>query len=126
MNFDPFDINRKLFSEWEKKLAEFMDKRMRDPDFMNLVGKGISTSMDAKSAFDQRMEEWFKTLNLPTKHDLEKVWTTLNTLETRVIDIEDRLDALEHAAPRASATPLLSDATVPVAAKAPKGKKATR
>jgi BMFP domain-containing protein YqiC len=95
VNFDPFDINRKLFSEWEKKLAEFMDKRMRDPDFMSLVGKGISTSMDAKSAFDARMDEWFKSLNLPTRHDLERVWTTLNNLETRVIDIEDRLEALE-------------------------------
>lgn len=105
MNFDPFEINRKMFSEWEKKLAEFMDQRMRDPDFMNLVGKGISTSMDAKSAFDKRMEEWFRTLNLPTRHDLEKVWTTLNNLETRVIDIEDRLSALEENSGRPSAEP---------------------
>ena len=95
MNFDPLDFNRKLFSEWEKKLAEFLDKRMRDPDFMSVVGKGIATTMDAKSAFDQRMEEWLKTLQLPTKTDLEKIWVTLNALETRVIDMEDRIEALE-------------------------------
>jgi hypothetical protein len=96
MNFDPLDFNRKLFSEWEKKLAEFLDKRMRDPDFMNIVGKGMGATMDAKSQFDQRMEEWFRKLQLPTKTDLERIWVTLNMIETRVIDIEDRVSAIEE------------------------------
>lgn len=123
MNFDPFDINRKLFSEWEKKLAEFMDKRMRDPDFMSLVGRGISSSMDAKSAFDARMEEWFRSLNLPTKQDLEKIWSTLNNLETRVIDIEDRLSALEETGARPPVP--LPEPEAP-ARQAPKRKKAAK
>ena len=124
MNFDPFEFNKKMFSEWEKKLAEFMEQRMRDPDFMSIVGKGISTSMDAKSAIDKRMEEWFQTLNLPTKHDLEKVWVTINNLETRVIDIEDRLSAIEQAAPASVETALvpISKGSVPVS----KGRKKSK
>lgn len=95
MVFDPFEINRKLFSEWEKKLAEFMDKRMRDPDFMKIVGQGMAATMDAKSAIDARLDEWFRTLSLPTKNDIEKLWVTVNAIETRLIDLEDRVAALE-------------------------------
>jgi BMFP domain-containing protein YqiC len=122
MVFDPFEINRKLFSEWEKKLAEFMDKRMRDPDFMKVVGQGITATMDAKSHIDARLEEWFRTLNLPTKDDMEKVWTTVNALETRLIDLEDRVAALEKKQP-IWAGPAIKRADKPKTAKKPRARR---
>lgn len=94
MAFDPLRINKELFERWERLLAEFLDKRMHDPDFMKVVGDGLAAALDAKAALDRRFVEWCRVAGLPTRKDLEAVWGTVNSLETRVIDLESRVEAL--------------------------------
>ena len=93
MVFNPLDFNKGLFDQVEKIIAEFFEKRMRDPEFMQIFNKGMALSLEAKTALDARVEELLKAMNLATRKDLEAIFTTLNGLETRVIDLEDKVQA---------------------------------
>jgi hypothetical protein len=94
MAFDPFELNKKLFEQWEKTVGEFLEKRMRDPAFMDVMGKSMALSLDVKRALDARMTDWLKSMSVPTKDDLEGLWRKLNELETRLVDLEHKVDEI--------------------------------
>ncbi|MBI4860821.1 MAG: hypothetical protein HY815_11265 [Candidatus Riflebacteria bacterium] len=100
MGFNPLEFNAGLFGQFEKALAEFFDKRMRDPDFMQILSKSMGVSLDAKAQLDARIEELLKGMNLVTRKDMEALFVTLNGLETRIIDLEEKVEELSRAASR--------------------------
>jgi len=48
--------------------------------------------MKAKAAYDKAAQGWVGTIGLATKRDQERTLHTLNQLESKIIDLEERLD----------------------------------
>jgi hypothetical protein len=46
----------------------------------------------AKAAYDKAANQWVATMGLATKRDQERALHTLNKLESRLLDLEERLD----------------------------------
>ena len=122
MSFDPFEYQKKMVQEWEKNLAKYMDKTMRDPGFMQLMSRNLGTSLDVQKMVKDQMQKGLAGLSIPTSEDLKKIYTVLNRVESLLLDLEERVQDLEaRDAREGEATPAPKAAP---AAKAPKRRKA--
>lgn len=118
MSFDPFEYQKKMVQEWEKNLAKYMDKTMRDPGFMQLMSRNLGTSLDVQKVVKDQMQKGLAGLSIPTSEDLKKIYTVLNRMETLLLDLEERVQDIEaRTAPEVQAAPAPAKA-------APKRKKA--
>ena len=53
--------------------------------------------MKAKSASDNASAKWWGALGLPTKRDQERTLHALNELESKILDLEERLAERDRA-----------------------------
>lgn len=86
---NPIEFQKKMFEEWEKSLGKYLEDTMRQPEFMKMVGKNLSTSMDFQGALKKNLQKWLKTWDVPTHDELAGLYKTVNSLESRVLDLED-------------------------------------
>lgn len=126
MSFDPFEYQKKMVQEWEKNLAKYMDKTMRDPGFMQLVSRNMGASLDVQKMVKDQMQKGMASLSIPTSEDLKKIYTTLNRVESLLLDLEERMSDLEarNGASRPTAAATAATATLAAERPAPKRKKA--
>lgn len=110
---NPFEIQKKMFEEWERNLASYLEKTMRQPEFMQLVGRNLEMATTLQGAVKGHVQKALKALSVPTEEELTGLYRTVNDLETRMLDLEEQLEDL--APPRAAA---------PAAAPAPQVKRA--
>lgn len=111
MAFNPFDFQRQMFMEFEKTMGEYLQKTMRDPEFMKLMAKGMDGALDYRGAMKTQIEATLKTLQLPTEASQEKLYQTLHGMETRVLDLEEEVQGL-----RATLLDALTASTMQMAA----------
>ena len=91
MAFNPFEFQRQMFTEFEKSMAEYLQKTMRDPEFMKLVAQGMQGALDYRGTMKVQIEQVLKTLQLPTEASQEKLYGTLHDMESRVLDLEEQV-----------------------------------
>lgn len=91
---------KKGFARWEKTTAEYLEKVLENPMVLGGAGSLLSASMKTKTAGDEALARWWGTLGLPTKRDQERGLHKLNTLESRLFDLEEELAELKAAAGR--------------------------
>jgi hypothetical protein len=48
--------------------------------------------MKAKTAYDKALSQFWSGLGLPTKRDQERILHTLNKLESKLMDLEERIE----------------------------------
>ncbi|MFH1808563.1 MAG: hypothetical protein ABIJ09_07455 [Pseudomonadota bacterium] len=81
----------KLYGTWEKQTAEYFDKVLRNPGFLELSGNVMGAALRSKIMMDGFLMATWKSLLLPTKRDQERTLHLLNELHSRVNDLEDEL-----------------------------------
>ncbi|MCO4783224.1 MAG: hypothetical protein KC646_12940 [Candidatus Cloacimonetes bacterium] len=94
MNFDPFSMQKKMFDEWEKSTAEYVDKVMRDPSFMKTISQNMGSTLDMQDAIKEQTNKVLKSMNVPTEDSLDGLYKTVHNLETRMLDFEEKIDDL--------------------------------
>jgi predicted nucleotidyltransferase len=82
---------KKMFFAWENATANVLEQWLKSPLVLEPAGAWLSTMMKMKSASDRAAAAWWGTLGLPTKRDQERALHKLNQLESRLIDLEERL-----------------------------------
>ncbi|MHB8879837.1 MAG: hypothetical protein ACYC8T_39615 [Myxococcaceae bacterium] len=82
---------KKGFDAWENRTAGFIEQWLKNPLVLEPMGAMLSASMKAKAAREKAMATWWSTLGLPTKRDQERTLHALNQLESRLLDLEERL-----------------------------------
>lgn len=85
---------KKGFDTWEARTAEYLETVMKSSAFLEPVGHLLTATMKAKTATDKAMAQWWGMWGLPTKRDQERSLHALNQLQSRLIDLEERLDSL--------------------------------
>lgn len=81
------------FTAWEQATAQYVEKIMSNPGVLGPAGQMLTLSMKTKAATDRVMTAWWSTLGLPTRRDQERSLHKLNTLESRIYDLEEQLAA---------------------------------
>jgi hypothetical protein len=86
-----WDLWKKGFYAWEDTTAKYLENVMKSPLLLGPSGMMLGSAMKAKAAYDKAASNWVGNLGLATKRDQERSLHTLNQLESRMIDLEERL-----------------------------------
>ena len=88
---NPWDLYKKFFNAWENATAQYMEQVMKSPLVLEPAGAWLSAAMKAKTKSDKLAADWWGGLGLPTKRDQERTLHKLNQLESKLLDLEERL-----------------------------------
>jgi outer membrane biosynthesis protein TonB len=98
---------------------------MREPAFMQLVARQMEGSLDLRGLVRSQFEKAAKSLNIPTEDSMSGLYQTVHNLETRLLDLEEKLDEFFEIIGSLKPGPAPAEKTAPVARKsAPAPKKA--
>jgi hypothetical protein len=86
-----WDMWKKGFDAWENATASYMEKVLKNPVVLGPSGAMLSAVMKAKAASDQATAQMWGAVGLPTKRDQERTLHALNQLESRLLDLEEKL-----------------------------------
>lgn len=90
-----WDMWKKNFYQWESSTAKYLEQVLSNPLVLAPSGKMMSEAMKAKAKTDGALASMWGTLGLPTKADQERALHTINQLQSRLIDLEEKLDSLD-------------------------------
>jgi poly(hydroxyalkanoate) synthase III subunit E len=79
------------FDAWEKATADYLDRVMKNPAVLEPAGALLTAAMKTKAASDKMWSAWWSAWGLPTRRDQERALHKLNQLESRLLDLEERL-----------------------------------
>ncbi|MEW6430439.1 MAG: hypothetical protein AB1730_02925 [Myxococcota bacterium] len=83
------------FDAWENRTAALMETMLKSESVLMPMGAMLSASMKMKAATDKAVAEMWARLGLPTRRDQERTLHALNQIQSRLIDLEEKLDAME-------------------------------
>ena len=86
-----WDTWKKGFDAWENATAKYMEHWMKSPLFLGPTGAMLGSAMKAKAAYDKAASQAVGAMGMATKRDQERTLHTLNQLESRLLDLEERL-----------------------------------
>ena len=92
---DAWDTWKKAFEQWEEITAPYLEEVVKSPAVLVPAGAALTAAMKAKAVTDKALAEWWGQMGLPTKRDQERLLHAVNELESRLLDIEERLEELE-------------------------------
>ncbi len=87
-----FDAFKQSFDVWEKSTATFFETWLKSPVVLEPAGMALTAMMKTKAASDRMMALWWGSLGLPTKRNQERALHALNELESRLMDLEEKLE----------------------------------
>lgn len=88
---------KKGFDAWESATAKYVEAVMRSPAVLTPAGAMLSAAMKTKAAADKAAATWWSAWGLPTRRDQERALHALNQLQSRILDLEERLADLQAA-----------------------------
>ena len=91
-----FDAFKQSFDVWEKSTSALLETWLKSPLVLEPAGLALTAMMKTKATSDRMMAMWWGSLGLPTKRDQERALHALNELESRLLDLEERLEDRER------------------------------
>ena len=92
-----WDAYKKAFDAWEGATARYLETWLKSPLVLAPTGTALTAAMKLKSFSDRAAAAWWGALGLPTKRDQERTLHALNQLQSRLLDLEEKLAAIEDA-----------------------------
>jgi hypothetical protein len=86
-----WDQWKKAFDAWEDATARYTEEWLKSPFVLGPSGAMLSLAMKAKVQADKVKADWWGQMGLPTKRDQERALHMLNRLESRILDLEEKL-----------------------------------
>ena len=90
-----WDMWKKAFYAWEDATAKYLEQWMKSPLLLAPSGMMLGGAMKAKAAYDKAASNWIGHLGVATKRDQERALHVLHQLESRMLDLEERLAELK-------------------------------
>lgn len=88
-----WDLWKKGFDAWEDATAKLLEQWMKSPLVLGPSGAMLTAFMKTRAAAEQAKAKVWGEMGLPTKRDQERTLHLLNQLNSRLLDLEERLDA---------------------------------
>lgn len=83
---------KKSFDKWEDRTAKLLEVSLKSPLVLRPAAAALSASLRAKATADKVAAYVVGHLGLPTKADQERTLHAIYRLESRLIDLEEKLD----------------------------------
>jgi polyhydroxyalkanoate synthesis regulator phasin len=78
---DPVAVWQKFVSDWEKQINEVSAKVTATEEFSRALNQATKYSVVAQQQFDRQMEQFLRTLHLPSKSDITDITERLARIE---------------------------------------------
>jgi hypothetical protein len=88
-----WDAWKKSFDVWEEATAKYSEAWLKSPFVLGPSGSMLTMLMKTKSAADKAKAAWWAEMGLPTKKDQERTLHLLNEVQSRLMDLEEKLEA---------------------------------
>lgn len=89
---------KKGFEAWENRTANLMEGVLKTPLVLQPMGAMMTATMKLKSLRDKGLTGWWSSVGLPTRRDQERTLHALNQLNSRLLDLEEKLQQLDRRA----------------------------
>lgn len=90
---------KKGFDAWEGATAKWMESVLSSPLVLEPAGATLTAVMKVRAAHEKAVAQAWAALGLPTRRDQERMLHALNQLQSRLIDLEERLADTADRAP---------------------------
>jgi hypothetical protein len=87
-----WDMWKKAFDAWEDATAKYAEQWLKSPLVLGPSGAMLSWMMKAKTQADKTKATFWGEMGLPTKRDQERALHMLNQLQSRIIDLEEKIE----------------------------------
>jgi len=88
-----WDDWKKNFDTWEDRTAKLFEVALKSPLVLRPAAAALTAGLRAKAAADKLATSMVARLGLPTKVDQERTLHAIHRLESRLMDVEEKLDA---------------------------------
>jgi hypothetical protein len=90
-----WDVYKKYFFAWEGATAQYLEAWLKSPLVLEPAGAMLTAAMKAKQATDKAAAQTWGMMGLPTKRDQERTLHALNQIQSKLADLEERLETAE-------------------------------
>jgi hypothetical protein len=73
-----------LYNVWVEEMEKKMESLLKDQEFAKKLGALLSRSLDIKKRYDSIAEIYFKSLNLPTRSEVDRLYKEMHDLRKEV------------------------------------------
>lgn len=91
---DPMQASRQFYEQMESFFIKGMEEMVRNPASVSNMSRAVEGGLEAKARADAAMKKYLETMQLPTREDIAKILQYQQTLESRVIGLEEKLEDL--------------------------------
>ncbi|HWM88522.1 MAG TPA: poly(R)-hydroxyalkanoic acid synthase subunit PhaE [Kofleriaceae bacterium] len=95
-----WDVWKNGFDAWEQATARYLEQVLKSPAVLGPSGALLSAVMRTKAMSDKAVAAWWGAVGLPTKRDQERTLHRLNRIESRLLDLEEKLVERADEVPR--------------------------
>jgi hypothetical protein len=86
-----WDMWKKGFDAWEGATARYLEQVMKNPLLLGPSGAMLTAAMKAKANADKAAAGYWGMVGLSTKRDQERTLHALNQIQSRLMDLEEKL-----------------------------------
>jgi hypothetical protein len=86
-----WELWKKGFDAWENATARVLETWLRSPLVLGPSGALLTAMMKGKAKRDEMLATMWGSMGLPTKRDQERTLHALNQLQSRLMDLEERI-----------------------------------
>ncbi|MBS2030148.1 MAG: hypothetical protein JST54_19755 [Deltaproteobacteria bacterium] len=92
---NPWETWKKGFDAWENATAQYMEQFLKSESVLTPSGALLTAAMKTKAQMDKAAAQWWGLWGLPTKRDQERLLHTVNQLQSKLLDLEEKLEAAQ-------------------------------
>ena len=88
---DLWEMWKQGFAAWEGATAAYLEQVLSNPGVLGPAGAMLTAAMKTKAATDRAVASWWAAMGLPNRRDQERTLHKLNQLESKMLDLEEKL-----------------------------------
>lgn len=93
----PWSAFKRYFKAWDNATTPYLDSVLKNPLVLEPVAGALAAATKLKRAANGVSAGIWAGMGLPTRRDQERTLHALHQLESRLIDLEERLEDLQEA-----------------------------
>lgn len=88
---------KQAFEAWEGASSPMFEAWLKSPFVIGPAGSFLSAYSQMRATQQRMMGRWWSSFGLPTRSDQERSLHAMNEMQSRLIDLEEKLADLESA-----------------------------